>query len=118
MSKSQMQQSATSLHVLEFPHDKEDALFEKDIEARLQELTNLVESFGHATFSLLITEKRAVREQIEELVVKEAALRWIVRVAKYSNGPVRDKLWADIYRALIDLEKTAESVTHAACSRL
>jgi hypothetical protein len=78
-----------------------------------QELTNLVEGFANSPFNLLLVEKISAHEALEELIVKEAALGWIVRVASRSNGPIREKLWADIDRALTDLEKIAESQMHA-----
>ena len=76
-------------------------------------MTNLVERFGHKPFSLFLTENNPVREPIEELIVKEVTLRWIVRVAKRSEGPIRERLWADIDKALIELEMTAEEVMYA-----
>jgi hypothetical protein len=59
---------------------------------------------------LLLTEKTAVREAIEELAVKVSALEWIVRVARHSAGRVQSRLWADSDAALTDLEATAGSV--------
>jgi len=58
----------------------------------------------------LLTENISVRAPLEELIVKEAALRWIVDVATHSYGPVSEKLWADIDGALTDLERIGESV--------
>ena len=53
---------------------------------------------------LLLAEKPFARELLQELVVKEAALRWIVRVATLSNENVRARLWADIDKALDNLD--------------
>jgi hypothetical protein len=109
----QMQRPATRARVIEFPQVEEIIKLEISIEARLRELTNFVEDFGDAAFNLFLTEKEAVREAIEELAVKVSALNWIVRVAKRSTGLVREGLWADIERALTDLEKTAHAVMRA-----
>jgi hypothetical protein len=113
MRKAKETQPSMRLKVVEFPPAKEEALFEKRTEARLQDLTNIVEKFGHKPFSLFLTENNPVREPIEELIVKEVTLRWIVRVAKRSEGPIRERLWADIDKALIELEMTAEEVMYA-----
>jgi hypothetical protein len=41
---------------------------------------------------------------LQEVVIKETALRWIARVAAVSTGKVRDRLRKDIEKALDDLE--------------
>lgn len=99
--------------VIQFPRVQQIKELESNIEARLQELTDTVDSFGDAAFNLFLTEKSAVREAIEELAVKVSALDWIVKVAKRSTGPVRKGLWADIERSLVDLEETANFVIRA-----
>jgi hypothetical protein len=113
MGKPQKKQPAIRLRVVEFPQADEVEQFEKKTETRLQYLTNLVESFRREPFSLFLTENNPVREPLEELVVKEVTLRWIVRVAKHSQGPIRERLWVDIDKALTELEMTAEEVMYA-----
>jgi hypothetical protein len=81
--------------------------FEEDVKDRLQYVTDLVAGFATSPSNLVLVEKRPVREALEELMVKEAALQWIVRVASHSEGRVREKLWADIDKAVADLEKVA-----------
>jgi hypothetical protein len=66
-----------------------------------------------STANLLLAEKPFAREALQELVVKEAALRWIVRVATLSSGDVRARLWADIDEALDDLELIIDLVGRA-----
>jgi hypothetical protein len=63
--------------------------------------------------NLLLAEKPFAREALQELIVKEAALRWIVRVATLSSGEVRTRLWADIDKALDDLELIIDLVGRA-----
>ncbi len=87
--------------------DEEHSEFENDVKDRLQHVTDLVAGFATSPSNLVLVEKRPVREALEELMVKEAALQWIVRVASHSEGPVREKLWADIDKAVADLEKIA-----------
>jgi hypothetical protein len=66
-----------------------------------------------ATVNLLLAEKPFAREALQELVVKEAGLRWFVRVAIMSNEKVRARLWADIEKALDDLEFIIDLVGRA-----
>jgi hypothetical protein len=91
----------------------EAALCEDLIKARLQTITCFVEGLTTSTVNLLLAEKPSAREALQELVVKEAALRWIGRVATLSSGEVRARLWADIDEALDDLESIIELVGRA-----
>jgi hypothetical protein len=86
---------------------------ENHIKARLVTITSFVERLNTTTVNLLLAEKPVVREALQELVVKEAALQWIVRVATLSKGEVRARLWADIDKALDDLELTMDLVGRA-----
>ena len=114
MHKARMQNSNAARRILDFPqHPDEQSEFENQIKARLQELTDFVETFTSSTVNLLLVEKVSAREILEELVVKEAALRWIARVATFSNEPVRGRLWADIDKALTELERIAKLLRHA-----
>jgi hypothetical protein len=83
---------------------------EEHIESRLQHLRYLVDGLCDGVLPGLLTQRIHVREALEELLVKEAAMRWIVRIARHSNGSIREVLWSDIEKSLTDLEKTAESV--------
>jgi len=89
------------------------ATYEDQIKARLQTITSFVEGLNTSTVDLLLAEKPFARELLHELVVKEAALRWIVRVAILSNENVRDRLWADIDKALDDLDLIIDLVGRA-----
>ena len=80
------------------------AQYEERLRARLQDITDLVETLSASTLTLLLAEKPLAREMLQEVVIKEAALRWIARVAAASIGKVRDRLWKDIEKALDDLE--------------
>lgn len=95
--------------ILEFPQAEERSLAEDLIKARMWRLTRLVEEFANSTINVLEVENSMLRELLEELVVKEAALRWIVRTASHSDGEVRERLWTDIDSALTELENTAET---------
>jgi DNA mismatch repair ATPase MutS len=91
----------------------EPAVYEDQIKARLQTITTFVEGLNTSTVDLLLAEKPFARELLQELVVKEAALRWIVRVATLSNENVRARLWADIDKALDHLDLIVDLVGRA-----
>jgi len=89
------------------------AIYEDQIKARLQTITSFVEGLDTSTVDLLLAEKPFARELLKELVVKEAALRWFVRVATLSNESVRARLWADIDKALDALDLIVDLVGRA-----
>ena len=91
----------------------EPAVYEGQIKARLQTITSFVEGLNTSTVDLLLAEKPFSRELLQELVVKEAALRWIVRIAILSNENVRARLWADIDKALDNLDLIIDLVGRA-----
>jgi hypothetical protein len=91
----------------------EPAVYEDQIKARLQTITTFVEGLNTSTVDLLLAEKPFARELLKELIVKEGALRWIVRVATLSNENVRARLWADIDKALDHLDLIVDLVGRA-----
>jgi adenylosuccinate lyase len=98
----------------EYSNSVHDAAANEDqIKARLQAITSFVEGLNTSAVNLLLAEKPFAREALQELVVKEAALRWSVRVAIMSNERVRARLWADIEKALDDLEFIIDLVGRA-----
>lgn len=91
--------------VIEFPIYTETSQSERAIEMRLRDLSARVADLMDSGFGVLLSEEITTREALEELRVKEVALRWIVRVARHSSGSVREKLWLDIEDAVAGLEK-------------
>jgi hypothetical protein len=111
--KKAMKKSATILkssksRVIEFPGMTECNQHEQEIETRLRDLTALVADLTDSGYGVLLAEETSTREAFDELRVKEAALRWIIRVARHSDGAVREKLWSEAEDAVWSLEKTAE----------
>lgn len=99
--------------VLKFRHvNAQTSRFEIAIQARMTKLAELVDGFTNSTSHLLVSQDTPAREILEELVVKESALRWIARVASHSTDPIREKLWLDIDAALTDLEHLASAYDH------
>jgi len=99
--------------VIEFRQNNETDQHEQEIELRLRDLTALVADLTDSGYGVLLAEQVSTREAFDELRVKEAALRWIIRVAKHSSGEVREKLWSDLEEAISGLEKTAELLLDA-----
>jgi hypothetical protein len=100
-----MEASSTSAH--------DAAAYENRIKTRLEVITAFVESLNTSTVNLLLAEKPSAREALQELTVKEAALRWFIRVAAVSNHEVRSRLWADIEKELDYLEFVMDLVGRA-----
>jgi hypothetical protein len=94
----------------------EQSEFENNFEPRLQRLGRLVKDLAGSAYPLLVIETARIRQGLGDLVVKEEAMRWILRMAKDSEGPVRRKLLAHVVDALSELEKTAESLLYAECT--
>ena len=88
---------------------------ERQVELRLHEIEYIVAELTKAPYLSLLQERDAIREALEELAVKTEALRWIVRIAKYSEGEVRETLWRDIEGALGDLERLEERIADTEC---
>jgi len=117
MNRRESQRPGTNFEVIEFPRRNGAVPGEEAIEARLRELTYLVNDLCESGYAVLLMEGTPGRQAFDELRVKEAALRWIVRVAKHSSGAAREKLWADIESAVGDLEGVAESVMNPSAAR-
>ncbi len=108
ISKSPAIPKSLKSRVIEFPKMTERDQHEEEIETRLRDLTALVADLTDSGYGLLLSQAHSTREAFEELRVKEAALRWIIRVARHSDGAVREKLWSELEDAVAGLEKTAE----------
>jgi hypothetical protein len=83
---------------------------EGKIEARLHELGDEIQELVEAPYPGLLQERGYVREALEELTSKHTTLLWTARVAKCTEGFVRERLWRDIEKALAGLERIAGSL--------
>ena len=106
--KSAMNTPSANSRVIEFPGINDTDQQEHEIEMRLRDLTALVGDLSESGYGVLLAEDKSTQEAFNELRVKVAALRWIIRVAKHVTGAVREKLWTDVEEALSGLEKTAD----------
>jgi hypothetical protein len=89
---------------------------EEGFEPRLQRLRRLVKDLAGSAYPLLVIEISRIRRGLGELVIKEEATRWILRIAKDSDDPVRRELLAHVADALNDLERMAETLLYAECT--
>jgi hypothetical protein len=104
-----------AVHAEQFPQilhrpGTEQIWVEHDIEVRLRDLGNRINDLMDAPYPGLLRERGRIREALEELTVKEATLRWIIRIARMTEGEVQRRLWSDIDKALTNLERIAESI--------
>jgi hypothetical protein len=98
-------------------HDR--SLYEQEIEARVERLAHAVEQFVEGLPAALLAEHSATRQLLQELIVKQSTLQWIVRVVKHSEAGVRRRLWAHIDQFLTRIEKSFElllRLRHLECS--
>jgi hypothetical protein len=84
---------------------------ETGIESRLTKLGDRLAERSDAPFFTLMHDAASaqaatdsIRDASELLAEEAAALRWVLRIAKHSEGRVRARLWLDIDRALSALE--------------
>ena len=94
----------------------EQIQFENYVESRANNLSRLVNRLAESPFPTLRSDAHSMDEELEALLVKEARLRWLVRVARYSEGANREALWLEAEKVLVELEKTAEAVLYAECA--
>jgi hypothetical protein len=100
---------ANPAKVLHFPK-RHRSRAENSIEARLRELGNVINDLTDAPYPALLTERERIRVALEQLTIEEATLRWVVRVARTTEGAIQRRLWSSIDKALTDLERIAESI--------
>ncbi len=83
---------------------------EQRIESRLHHLGDEIQEMVGAPYPGLLQDRGCVREALDELTSKHTTLLWTARVAKCTDGSVRERLWWDIERALTSLESIADSL--------
>ncbi|MGH9714547.1 MAG: hypothetical protein ACRD5M_14730 [Candidatus Acidiferrales bacterium] len=95
--------------------DEAQKRFEKHIESRSTEIAKLVAMLAESRYPGLRKYGDLRGDELEDLLLKEARLRWVVRVAKYSEAANRRALWLEAEKELAQLEKAAEAMLHAEC---
>lgn len=96
--------------------NEERQQFERFIEARANNLGNVVAMLAESRFPGLRKYGDLLGDEIEDLLLKEARLRWVIRVAKYSQAANREELWLEAEREIAVLEKAAEGMLRVECA--
>jgi hypothetical protein len=86
---------------------------EQRIESRLRGLGDEIQYLTEAPYPGLLLDRESIREALDELTSKHTTLLWTARVAKCTEGAVRERLWLDIERALASLETVANSLVRS-----
>jgi hypothetical protein len=86
---------------------------EQRIESRLHRLGDGIQGLVEAPYPGLLQDRTCIREALEELTAKHTTLLWTARVAKCTEGAVRERLWLDIEKAVASLEKVADSLVQS-----
>jgi hypothetical protein len=86
---------------------------EQSIESRLRGLGDEIHYLMEAPYPSLLQDRESIREALDELTSKHTTLLWTARVAKCTQGAVRERLWLDIEKALASLEKVANSLVRS-----
>jgi hypothetical protein len=97
-------------------HVDEQQKFENYVESSSHNVSKLVTGLAESIFPSLRSHGASIDEELEALLVKEARLRWLVRVARYSEGVNRKVLWLEADKLLVELEKTADAMLYAKCA--
>lgn len=92
------------------PLRSRQSLAEERIESRLGRLGEEIQQMVEAPYPGLLQDRGCIREALEELTTKHTTLLWTARVAKCTDGAVRERLWREIERALASLETVAGSL--------
>jgi hypothetical protein len=93
----------------------EQRQFERHIEFRANDLGKVVSMLAESRFPGLRKYGDRRGDELEDLILKEAKLRWVVRVAKYSQPANREALWLEAEKELRELEKAAQAMFHVEC---
>lgn len=104
--------STSSLLAKEAGRSEERRLLENRIESRSKDVTRQVNALAESIFPGLWKDGDPIDAELNALLVMESRLRWLVRVAKYSEGANRDALWLETEKVLVQLEKAADALSH------
>jgi hypothetical protein len=86
---------------------------EQNVESRLNGLGDEIQFLIEAPYPGLLQDRDSIREALDELTTKHTTLLWTARVAKCTEGAVRERLWLDIEKALASLERVASSLVRS-----
>ncbi len=107
--KAPIQNPAVRLRVSEWAHLHRRHLRERNIEARLRDIENRVESLSTGAYPTWLTDTIRMCEVAEELRLKTEAANWMFQVAQRYSVRDREAILLAVEESLDDLEKTVES---------
>jgi len=90
--------------------------YEVRIETRAKEISERIAALEKSPIPNLWGSADSVMRVLEWLERQEARLRWLVRVAKYSEGANRTALWLEAGRVLAHLEGFLSMLARARCA--
>jgi hypothetical protein len=82
---------------------------EAEIEARIEQLDNHIDTLGADTRVVLLTTGPHVYSTELDLSVKVEAVRWMLRIAKHMHESAREAVFLRIENSLRQLERTLEA---------
>jgi hypothetical protein len=90
-------------------------LLAEQLEPRIEHLTHEVEGMRMraAPSYVVLPEKTAPCNPIEDLHVKVEALHWMLRIGKRLNGTARDMVMATVAKSAEELENAVAAHEHA-----
>ncbi len=103
------------LRVSEWQHIHRRHLCGSNIEARLKDVENRVESLTTGVYPVWLTDTTRLCEVADELRAKAGAVNWMFRVAQRFSGPKREAILSAVEESLDVLENAIESGMHS-CS--
>jgi len=90
--------------------------YEMRIEARAKIISERIAALDNSAIPSLWGDAETSVQILERLEAQEARLRWLVRVAKYSEGANRTALWLEAGRVLAHLEGFLSMLARARCA--
>jgi hypothetical protein len=85
-----------------------------ELEARLQDLSERLPIFHGAAPVVRLSNSPHIFDPAFDLGDKVDRVRWMLRVAKHTQGPVLDRILQTVANLLDQLEKTVDPKSHAA----
>jgi hypothetical protein len=85
-----------------------------ELEARLQDLSERLPRFHADAEVVHLKSGPHIFDPALDLRVKVDAVRWLLRVARHTEGPALDQILRTVMNSLDQLEKTVDPSSHAA----
>ena len=90
--------------------------YEVRIERRAKEVSERIAALDKSATPAMWGSTETSARILERLEAQEARLRWLIRVAKYSEGANRTALWLEAGKVLAHLEISLSLLARARCA--